>query len=111
MSVFFVGQEGVKTRDGRDVRILCVDAPGDYSIVALVGDGVFRLLGDGNYSNTRISACDLILPKRIVKHTIWVNVWATAIRPYFSEQQAINEASDSLQCLKVAHPITIEVEV
>ena len=29
----------VMTKDGRDVRILCVDAKGDYPVVALIPDG------------------------------------------------------------------------
>ena len=38
------------TRDGRPVRILCIDAPNSWSVVYLVGDNVHRAREDGQYS-------------------------------------------------------------
>ena len=37
---FKVGQV-VKTRDGRDARVICVDKVGDYPMIALINDGLY----------------------------------------------------------------------
>ena len=65
----------VITRDGRNVRILCVDAKGDYPVVALIPDGEGEYKRDSpeaytedgyNYSG-RISSLDLFLPLKSMK--------------------------------------------
>lgn len=74
----------VITRDGRNVRILCVDAKGDYPVVALIPDGEGEYKRDSpeaytedgcNYSG-RISYLDLFFAPEI--HEGWVNVYEGA---------------------------------
>ena len=74
----------VMTKDGRDVRILCVDAKGDYPVVALIPDGEGEYKRDSpeaytedgcNYSG-RISSLDLFFAPEI--HEGWANVFGGA---------------------------------
>ena len=74
----------VMTKDGRDVRILCVDAKGDYPVVALIPDGEGEYKRDSpeaytedgcNYSG-RISYLDLFFAPEI--HEGWANVFGGA---------------------------------
>ena len=74
----------VMTKDGRDVRILCVDAKGDYPVVALIPDGEGEYKRDSpeaytedgyNYSG-RISYLDLFFAPE--KKVGWANVFGGA---------------------------------
>lgn len=74
----------VITRDGRNARILCVDAKGDYPVVALIPDGEGEYKRDSpeaytedgyNYSG-RISYLDLFFAPEI--HEGWANVFGGA---------------------------------
>ena len=74
----------VITRDGRNVRILCVDAKGDYPVVALIPDGEGEYKRDSpeaytedgyNYSG-QISSLDLFFAPEI--HEGWANVFGGA---------------------------------
>lgn len=74
----------VITRDGRNVRILCVDAKGDYPVVALIPDGEGEYKCDSpeaytedgyNYSE-RLSYLDLFFAPEI--HEGWANVFGGA---------------------------------
>lgn len=110
MSKFTVGQEGVKTRDGSDVRIVCVDAPGIYPIIYIAGVFVLYATAEGKYNfDGPNSQYDLILPKRVVKETLYVNVYKHTLYIYRDKDTA--ETCAMINCLKVAHPVTIEVEV
>lgn len=74
----------VMTKDGRNARILCVDAKGDYPVVALIPDGEGEYKRDSpeaytedgyNYSG-RISYLDLFFVPEI--HEGWANVFGGA---------------------------------
>ena len=74
----------VITRDGRNVRILCVDAKGDYPVVALIPDGEGEYKRDSpeaytedgyNYSG-QISSLDLFFAPEI--HEGWANFFGGA---------------------------------
>ena len=74
----------VITRDGRNARILCVDAKGDYPVVALIPDGEGEYKRDSpeaytedgyNYSG-QISSLDLFFAPEI--HKGWANVFGGA---------------------------------
>lgn len=60
-----------KTRDGREARVICVDAPGKYPVVGVVDDGIRQWTADGwynyarNYDGSQMysHSCDLMLPK------------------------------------------------
>ena len=74
----------VMTKDGRDVRILCVDAKGDYPVVALIpdGEGEYKrdhpemYTEDGCSYSGRISSLDLFFAPE--KKVGWANVFGGA---------------------------------
>ena len=74
----------VMTKDGRDARILCVDAKGDYPVVALIpdGEGEYKrdhpemYTEDGCSYSGRMSFFDLFFAPEI--HEGWVNVYEGA---------------------------------
>ena len=74
----------VMTKDGRDARILCVDAKGDYPVVALIpdGEGEYKrdhpemYTEDGYSYSGRMSFFDLFFAPEI--HEGWVNVYEGA---------------------------------
>ena len=74
----------VMTKDGRDARILCVDAKGDYPVVALIpdGEGEYKrdhpemYTEDGYSYSGRMSFLDLFFAPEI--HEGWVNVYEGA---------------------------------
>ena len=74
----------VMTKDGRDVRILCVDAKGDYPVVALIPDGEGEYKRDSPEAYTedgcsysgRISYLDLFFAPEV--HEGWANVFGGA---------------------------------
>lgn len=43
-----------RTRDGQDVRVLCVDGPGEYPVIALVGDGANNFTAEGRFLGARL---------------------------------------------------------
>lgn len=74
----------VITRDGRNVRILCVDAKGDYPVVALIpdGEGEYKrdhpemYTEDGCSYSGRMNFFDLFFAPEI--HEGWANVYEGA---------------------------------
>ena len=74
----------VMTKDGRDARILCVDAKGDYPVVALIpdGEGEYKrdhpamYTEDGCSYSGRMSFLDLFFAPET--HEGWVNVYEGA---------------------------------
>ena len=69
----------VVTRDGREVRIICIDAKGDEPIIALVynnireEENVYTYNRDGYFYNNNDSCLDLFLTP--VKKEGWVNIY------------------------------------
>ena len=65
----------VTTRDGRTVRILCTDAPGQFPVCAIIGDFVYRFTMDGleEYACGYKTAPGLINAPNRIKG--WVNVY------------------------------------
>ena len=74
----------VMTKDGRDARILCVDAKGDYPVVALIpdGEGEYKCdspemyTEDGCSYSGRMSFLDLFFAPE--KKVGWANVFGGA---------------------------------
>ena len=68
----------VMTRDGRSARIVCVDAKGEYPVVALVECGcdsedIFSFTNDGKYFICEIDKLDLFFAPE--KHEGWFNIY------------------------------------
>ena len=81
---YIANPRNVMTKDGRDVRILCVDAKGDYPVVALIpdGEGEYKrdhpemYTEDGCSYSGRMSFLDLFFAPE--KKVGWVNVYEGA---------------------------------
>jgi len=68
-----------QTRDGRPVRVLCVDRNGLYPVVAMIGDSqdVRTFSEDGVFGLTSGGRNDLILRRREpVRESRWANIYA-----------------------------------
>lgn len=96
----------VCTRDGRNVRILCLDAKGNRPIVALIDDGphnetVYSYTEDGLYNQNEIHDNDLMmLPE---KRSGWLVVRKNA-ELYNSKEAAI--------CMNDSYiPVKVEFEI
>ena len=68
----------VVTRDGRKVRIVCTDAKGNFSIIALVEtygntDSVFRFKENGHFYNDTEDPRDLFFA--LEKREGWINLF------------------------------------
>ena len=68
----------VVTRDGRKVRIVCTDAKGNFSIIALVEtygntDSVFRFKENGHFYNDTEDSRDLFFA--LEKREGWINLF------------------------------------
>lgn len=68
-----------RTRDGRKVRVLCVDRVGNYPVVALLGDGesLFTFTAEGkHFPESGKHYLDLVehppAPDWPINHPIWV---------------------------------------
>ena len=105
----------IVTRDGRSVkRILCVDAKGDYPIVALIKskgekeEYPFRYTVNGQFSPGYEKQADLFFVPE--KHEGWVNIYPgpiTGVVVYKSEEDAKHGANADA---KVIATIKIEWE-
>ena len=71
----------VITRDGRNVRIICINAKGNFPIIALVEthndtEVVLRLSEDGHFYNDAEDSRDLFFATE--KQEGWINVYLDA---------------------------------
>jgi hypothetical protein len=63
-----------KTRDGRDVRVLCVDAcEGHYPVVAVVDNEVWQMTKFGMFSAIDFTDNDLI--EQPEEKTVWLEIF------------------------------------
>ena len=91
----------VVTRDGRNVRIICTDAKGNFPIIALVEthndtEVAIRLSEDGHFYNYAEDSSDLFFATE--KQEGWINVYLDAendsyvgTRIYKSKEDAEND--------------------
>lgn len=93
MTTKFERDKVYKTRDGREARVICVDAPDRRPIIALIrhtdnsGWATQSYFADGSIWTDGVSAIDLILPKPepIVE---WGTVGPTGFLAWSSESVA-----------------------
>ena len=76
----------VITRDGRNAKIICIDAKGDYPIIALIenvqnNEMPFSYTKDGIYKTNIIDSKDLFFAPE--KHEGWVNIYKNERDYYF----------------------------
>ena len=91
----------IVTRDGRNVRIICTDAKGNFPIIALVEthndiEVAIRFSEDGHFYNEVEDSRDLFFATE--KQEGWINVYLDAendsyvgIRIYKSKEDAEND--------------------
>lgn len=99
-----------RTRDGRDVRLLCVDGPLENPICGLVSGGDIPLCwrSDGAYIS-REHPLDLIEYHEPDIRTIWVNVYEDGLVGHSTEKSAKVMVS-SKRAIAIAQPVTFEVK-
>ena len=76
----------VVTRDGKNARIICTDAMGQYLIIALVetpnhdGETAYSYTKDGHFDQFEEHSYDLFFAPE--KHEGWVNVYKAGNTPH-----------------------------
>lgn len=106
-----------RTRDGRDVRLLCVDGPDPkYPVVAVVGEDIYCWKPCGTYyASGTASVLDLIEYHEPDIRTIWVNVYeydgSYDLYAHASAPKAVDacDPNDKL-AVAIAQPVTFEVK-
>lgn len=89
----------VCTRDGRKARIICFDAKGDKSIIALVEMGVAETPNnypiDGKAISTKETPCDLMmLPE---KKEGWINIYNADTTFYYADGRVFETKDEAVQ--------------
>ena len=91
----------VVTRDGKNVRILCTDAMGDYPLVALVEvlDGTAEradsFTSKGSYYIGEISNNDLFFASE--KHEGWINIYRNEDEDYYKGMVIFSSKEDAIE--------------
>lgn len=99
-----------RTRDGRDVRLLCVDGPKDYPVIGVVeGDNCpSSWTASGKIVEHQDRMADLIEYHEPDIRTIWVNVYEDGHVVHDTEESAREDASDD--AIAIAQPVTFGVK-
>lgn len=100
-----------RTRDGREVRLLCVDGPEkDWPVVGYIGEKILHWTGDGaSYLFAgREDPNDLIEYHEPDIRTIWVNVYDAYVETYSNKTGASRAARSG--AIAIAQPVTFEVK-
>jgi hypothetical protein len=110
-----------KTRDGRDVRVLCVDANDDnYPVVALIGNDVHRFTSKGSFDMGYRRGFDLIeVPE---EKTMWLEIfrykhWSEDAKPMIGVHSSREEMEAAVikqqfgyQCIAIKKITYVEGE-
>lgn len=100
-----------RTRDGRDVRLLCVDGPDLLPVIGIIeGDSHASCWGlSGRLSDVgRYHPNDLIEYHEPDIRTIWVNVYQDAVYAYEDVRNA--EILARPGAIAIAQPVTFKVD-
>lgn len=90
-----------QTRDGREVRVLCVDGDSRYPVIALIGEGkeLHTFTTEGNYFTDGTESYQDLIP---ALKEYWVNVYNLKACIYNSKEEAdIQAAPHRIACVKV----------
>ena len=104
----------VVTRDGREVRIICTDAKGEYPIMALIPDKqeelTYRYLRNGRQLTYKDSPLDLFF-STIIKKEGWVNLYRNEDVVFLSEKiYKSKEDAKEVAIKKTDYIATIKIE-
>lgn len=98
-----------RTRDGRDVRLLCVDGPEEWPVVGIVEGSLESWKSDGSFSLFGMKTnSDLIEYHEPDIRTIWVNVYEDVVLNYKTAESARRKATPT--AISIAQPVTFEVK-
>ena len=107
----------IVTRDGRNVRILCTNAKGDYPIVALIAtlDGsiefVCKFKKDGHFLDNDDNNSNLDLFFVPEKHERWVNLYKEDDNIYASmDTFKTKKEAETLSCSSCIATVKVEWE-
>ena len=107
----------IVTRDGRNVRVLCTNAKGDYPIVALIAtlDGsiefVCKFKKDGHFLDNDDNNSNLDLFFVPEKHERWVNLYKEDDNIYASMNTfKTKEEAKALSCSSCIATVKVEWE-
>ena len=107
----------IVTRDGRNVRVLCTDAKGDYPIVALIAtlDGsiefVCKFKKDGHFLDNDDNNSNLDLFFVPEKHERWVNLYKEDDNIYASMNTfKTKKEAETLSCSSCIATVKVEWE-
>ena len=107
----------IVTRDGRNVRVLCTDAKGDYPIVALIAtlDGsiefVCKFKKDGHFLDNDDNNSNLDLFFVPEKHERWVNLYKEDDNIYASMNTfKTKDEAEALSCKSCIATVKVEWE-
>ena len=107
----------IVTRDGRNVRVLCTNAKGDYPIVALIAtlDGsiefVCKFKKDGHFLNNDDNNSNLDLFFVPEKHERWINLYKEDDNIYASmDTFKTKKEAEALSCSSCIATVKVEWE-
>jgi len=101
------------TRDGQEVRLLCVDRGGNFPIVGIVGGELYVWSPEGKFTKLSCSSdFDLIEAPETIEVDVWFNVYADGIvsQPYDTKSDADDGVSDYLKriaCINIKRTVTV----
>jgi len=102
-----------KTRDGQEVRLLCVDAPGGFPVVGLLGETVSTWCADGSFFlSEKPENLDLIETPETIEIDVWINVYINSLvgDAYLTKSDADDNASAGLDrkaCINIKRTVTV----
>ena len=90
----------VVTRDGRNARIICTDARGEYPVVALIeldntSDAAYTYTIDGRFHLSEPGGEDLFFAPE--KHEGWINIFKSSNNIAFLGQSLIFESKEDAE--------------
>ena len=103
----------VVTRDGRNVRIICINAKGNFPIIALVEthndtEVALRLKEDGHFYNDTEDPRDLFFATE--KQERWINIYEYGRGKYITSEVVYTKKEDAIMGKNKNYLTTIKIE-
>ena len=103
----------VVTRDGRNARIICTNAKGNFPIIALVEthnniEVALRLKEDGHFYNFAEDSRDLFFAME--KHEGWINIYKYGRGKYITSEIVYTKKEDAIMGKNKSYLTTIKIE-
>ena len=103
----------IVTRDGRNVRIICINAKGNFPIIALVEthndtEVALRLKEDGHFYNDTEDPRDLFFATE--KQERWINIYEYGRGKYITSEVVYTNKEDAIMGKNKNYLTTIKIE-